>query len=86
MDTNGLRCNHAGINNQHAHSTMIELQQVDEYGVTFCTDTFLTIEDAKDALYNLECALDDSMSASRSYYLQDLISQLREQIQEHEAN
>ena len=65
---------------------MIDLAQVDEYGVTYCTDTFLTIEDAKDALYNLECALDDSTSASRSYYLQDLISQLRDQIEQQESN
>lgn len=65
---------------------MIELQQLDEYGVTYCTDTFLTIEDAKDALYNLECALDESVSSSRSYYLQDLISQLRDQIEQQESN
>lgn len=65
---------------------MINLAQVDEYGVTYCTDTFLTIEDAKDALYNLECALDDSTSASHSYFLQDLISQLRDQIEQEEFN
>jgi hypothetical protein len=65
---------------------MINLAQVDEYGVTYCTDTFLTIEDAKDALYNLECALEDSTSASRSYFLQDLISQLRDQIEQEQFN
>ena len=65
---------------------MINLAQVDEYGVTYCTDTFLTIKDAKDALYNLECALEDSTSASRSYFLQDLISQLRDQIEQEQFN
>jgi len=59
---------------------MITLTQRDEYGVTYCTDTFLTIEDAKDALWNLECALDDATSASRSYHLQDAIAELRAQI------
>jgi hypothetical protein len=65
---------------------MITLTQRDEYGVTYCTDTFLTIEDAKDALWNLECALDDATSASRAYYLQDAIAELREQIAEAESD
>lgn len=63
---------------------MISLRQTDEYGVHYATDTFLTLEDAKDALWNLECALDDSTSAARSYRLQDAIAQLRELINEQE--
>lgn len=65
---------------------MISLTQCDEYGVTYCTDTFLTIEDAKEALWNLECALDDATSASQSYRLQEVISQLRELIAEEEES
>jgi hypothetical protein len=65
---------------------MIELQQTDEYGVTYCTDTFLTIADAKDALWNLECALDDSTSSAQSYRLQALIADLRQQIEEEESD
>ena len=65
---------------------MISLTQRDEYGVTYCTDTFLTIEDAKDALWNLECALDDATSVSRSYHLQDAIAELRAQIEVAESD
>lgn len=65
---------------------MINLTQHDEYGVHYCTDTFLTIEDAKDALWSLECALDESPSAAQSYRLQDLIYQLKEQITEQEES
>lgn len=65
---------------------MITLTHQDEYGVTYCIDTFLTIEDAKEALWNLECALDDSTSASRSYHLQDAIADLRAQIAEAESD
>lgn len=65
---------------------MITLTQCDEYGVTYCTDTFLTIEDAKDALYNLECALDVATTASQSYHLQDMIADLRAQIDFEESN
>ena len=64
---------------------MIELTQCDKYGVHYCTDTFLTIEDAKDALWNLECALDTVTNASRAYSLQGVISQLRELINEAES-
>lgn len=59
---------------------MISITQRDEYGVTYCVDTFLTLEDAKDALWNLECELEDTTSASRSYHLQDAIAELRAQI------
>lgn len=65
---------------------MIELIATDEYGVHYATDTFLSIEDAKDALWQLECALDDATTASRSYTLQGLIADLREQINEAESN
>ena len=64
---------------------MIELTQFDEYGVSYSIDTFLTIEDAKDALWQLECALDDATTAVRSYTLQGLIADLRQQITEAES-
>ncbi len=65
---------------------MIDLIQYDEYNVPYSVDTFLTIDDAKDALWQMECALDDATSAAQSYRLQDAISQLREQIAEEESD
>jgi hypothetical protein len=65
---------------------MISLISVDEYGVTYAVDTFLTIEDAKDALWQLECYMEDAQTPSRCYQLQDAISDLRQQIAEHESN
>ena len=65
---------------------MINLTSVDEYGITYAVDTFLSIQDAKDTLWQLECALDDAQSSSRYYQLQDAISDLRTQISEHESN
>ena len=63
---------------------MIELIQTDEYGVHYSTETFLTVEDACDALNQMECALDDAVGA-QAYRLQDLINQLKESIAEHES-
>lgn len=63
---------------------MIDLIQYDEYNVPYSVDTFLTVEDAKDALWQMECALDDSSSAAQSYRLQDAIAQLKELIAEQE--
>ena len=63
---------------------MIDLIQYDEYNVPYSVDTFLTVDDAKDALWQMECALDDSSSAAQSYRLQDAIAQLRELINEQE--
>jgi hypothetical protein len=65
---------------------MIDLIQYDEYNVPYSVDTFLTIDDAKDALWQMECALDDSSSAAQSYRLQDAIAQLRELIDEQESD
>ena len=65
-------------------NTMITLTSIDEYGVTYAVDTFLTIEDAKDALWQMECTLDVMPHGSRYYLLQDAISDLRQQISEHE--
>ena len=65
---------------------MIELIATDEYGVHYAADTFLTIDDARDALWALECALDDATTASRLYTLQGLIADLREQISAAESN
>ncbi len=81
MVTNGQMI--AQFHSLHS-DTMITLTSVDEYGVTYAIDTFLSIEDAKDALWQLECALDDAQSPSRYYHLQDAISNLRAQISEHE--
>ncbi len=67
-------------------NTMINLTSVDEYGVTYAVDTFLTIEDAKDALWQLESYLDEAQTSARYYQLQDAISDLRQQISEHESN
>jgi hypothetical protein len=64
---------------------MIELTQYDEYGVLYATDTFLTVDDARETLWALECALDDATTASRSYTLQGLIADLRQQITEAES-
>ena len=63
---------------------MIELIQTDEYGVHFSTETFLTVEDARDALNQMESALDDA-TVSQAYRLQDLINQLKESIAIHES-
>lgn len=63
---------------------MIDLIQYDEYNVPYSVDTFLTVDDAKEALWQMECALDDSSSAAQSYRLQDAIAQLRELINEQE--
>lgn len=62
---------------------MIELIQTDEYGVHFCTETFLTVEDARDALYQMECAVDDA-SPTQAYRLKELIEQLKESIADYE--
>ncbi len=67
-------------------NAMISLVSVDEYGVTYAVDTFLSVQDAKDALWQLECYLDDAQTSARYYQLQDAISDLRTQIAEHEDN
>jgi len=63
---------------------MISLTSVDEYGVTYAVDTFLSVQDAKDALWQLESYLDEAQTSARYYQLQDAISDLRTQISEHE--
>lgn len=63
---------------------MIELIQTDEYGVHYSTETFLTVEDARDALSQMESALDNA-TVSQAYRLQELINQLKESIAEHES-
>jgi hypothetical protein len=65
---------------------MISLTVVDEYGVTYAVDTFLSVQDAKDALWQLESYLDEAQTPARYYQLQDAISDLRQQISEHESN
>ena len=63
---------------------MIKVQQIDEYGVPYTVDTFLTIEDAKHTLNQLECSLEDCVTATRAYRLIDAIDQLRQAIDDHE--
>ena len=63
---------------------MIQLQHTDEYGVTYAVDTYLTIADAQDALYQMECSLEDCVTSAQSYRLQGAINQLREAINDHE--
>jgi len=65
---------------------MISLTSVDEYGVTYAVDTFLSVQDAKDALWQLESYLEEAQTSARYYQLQDAISDLRTQISEHESN
>lgn len=63
---------------------MIQLIVDDEFGVPFAIDTFLTIEDAKDALNQLECSLEDCVTSARANYLMCAIDQLKQSIAEHE--
>ena len=63
---------------------MIQLIVDDEYGVPFAIDTFLTLEDAKDALNQLECSLEDCVTSARANYLMYAIDQLKQSIAEHE--
>jgi len=63
---------------------MIQLIVDDEYGVPFAIDTFLTIDDAKDALNQLECSLEDCVTSTRASYLMAAIDQLKQSIALHE--
>jgi hypothetical protein len=63
---------------------MIELIVEDEYGQHFATETFLTVQDAKDYLNTLDCALDDADTSTEVYRLRGLISQLEESIMQAE--
>ena len=63
---------------------MITIQQTDEYGVPYAVDTFLTIDDAKQTLNQLECSLEDCVTSVRAYRLIDAIDQLRQAIADHE--
>lgn len=63
---------------------MIELIVEDEYGQHFATETFLTVQDAKDYLSVLDSALDDADTSTEVYRLRGLISQLEESIMQAE--
>lgn len=63
---------------------MITIQQTDEYGVPYAVDTFLTIDDAKQTLNQLESSLEDCVTSVRAYRLMDAIDQLRQAIADHE--
>lgn len=64
---------------------MIQLVVDDEYGVPFAIDTFLTVEDARDALNQLECSLEDCITSSRAHCLMQAIDQLKGAIAEYET-
>ncbi len=59
---------------------MIELLAMDEYGQTFCAQTFTTVAAAEDALYRLESALEDCTCSARSFHIRELIAQLEDQL------
>ncbi len=63
---------------------MIQLVVDDEHGVPFAIDTFLTVDDARDALNQLECSLEDCITSARAHYLMQAIDQLKTSIAEHE--
>ena len=63
---------------------MIELIVEDEYGQHFATETFLTVQDAKDYLSVLDSALDNADTSTEVYRLRGLISQLEESIMQAE--
>jgi len=63
---------------------MIQLVVDDEYGVPFAIDTFLTVDDARATLNQLECSLEDCMTSSRAHYLIKAIDQLKASIADHE--
>ena len=63
---------------------MITIQQTDEYGTPYAVDSFLTIEDAKQTLSQLESSLEDCVTSARAYRLMDAIDQLRQAIADHE--
>ena len=63
---------------------MITIQQLDESGVPYAVDTFLTIDDAKQTLNQLESSLEDCVTSVRAYRLMDAIDQLRQAIADHE--
>ena len=63
---------------------MITIQQLDEFGVPYSVDSFLTIDDAKQTLNQLECSLEDCVTSVRAYRLIDAIDQLRQAIADNE--
>ena len=63
---------------------MITIQQLDEFGVPYSVDSFLTIDDAKQTLNQLECSLEDCVTSVRAYRLIDAIDQLKQAIADHE--
>lgn len=63
---------------------MIQLVVDDEYGAPFAIDTFLTVDDARDALNQLECSLEDCITSARAYHLMQAIDQLKASIADHE--
>ena len=64
---------------------MITIQQLDEYGTPYAVDSFLTIEDAKQTLSQLESSLEDCTTSVRAYRLMDAIDQLRQAIADYES-
>jgi hypothetical protein len=63
---------------------MIELYTTDEYGAPYAIDTFLTVDDAREALNQLELALEDCITQARAHRLMEAIDQLKASIADHE--
>ena len=63
---------------------MITIQQLDEFGVPYSVYSFLTIDDAKQTLNQLESSLEDCTTSVLAYRLMDAIDQLRQAIADHE--
>lgn len=64
---------------------MIELYTTDEYGAPYAIDTFLTVDDAREALNQLELALEDCITQTRAHRLMTAIDQLKASIADHET-
>ena len=63
---------------------MIELYTTDEYGIPYAVDTFLTVDDAREALNQMECSLEDCVTPARAHRLMQAIDQLKQSIADHE--
>lgn len=65
-------------------NNMIEVTEHDEYGCNRAVAVYESIEDARDGLNQLECALEDATNFAVISRISGLIDQLEELIREHE--
>jgi len=63
---------------------MIELIVDDEYGKPYAIETFLTVDDARNALNQMKDSLEDCTSSKRAHHLMCAIDQLEQLISDHE--